>query len=258
MGIYGINILNEILINRWVMLGFIVFYGGFAVADIFRRHLLSKGAVYYVTMLLAPASLYSSVAAPTWGIMQYDEGWKIVLHVAAGIILFVLTAVVYIRGHIFPTEKNLNYNGQEKLVGAKRLIIIGIPSTIIYFAFSIVQLVIAINWLMDLGDGPIEVVKNLGVMLVGLLIPLINIIIIIMFILIGTQFVIWAAMLFMAFMQCLLISNGCIRYILTENKSKAQKALFIFLAIIPGVNFILGIRYLIIISNILKTEKKGV
>lgn len=250
------NILHEILMNRWVMLILILIYAGVAVGNIFRRNLLSKGAVFYITMFLTPAATYSSIAAPFWVVVTESEDWEKNLYLVGGIVLFLLSAFVYIRGHIFPTEKYADYGGQEKLIGARRLIITGTSGTLLYGVFSVIQLIIAIKFVLSIGDGPVEVLKNFGLMLVGLLIPLINIFMIILFVLMGTQFLIWAAILLMAFLQCILVTNGCIRYILTEDKSKPLKALFIVLALIPGVNIIMGIRYCVKISGIFKEQKE--
>ncbi|MCM1298226.1 MAG: hypothetical protein NC203_03285 [Firmicutes bacterium] len=258
----SINILNVILANKWVAVGLAVMYVGLIAADIFRRHLLSKGAVYYITVFLAPAAMYSAVAGAFMGFAE-AQGAKgeTALFVIIGVVLFLLSAAVYIRGHIYPTEKNRNYNGQEKLIGAKRLIITGMPSAVIYFVFSVIQLVIAVQWFIEFGgplasEGLIKLLQNLVGLILLLFIPLANIVVIAVLVLIGGQFLIWGAMLLMAFMQCLLVTNGCIRYTLTENKSKAEKVLFVILALIPAVNFILGIRYLIKISETLK-ERKG-
>lgn len=254
--ILSLNILHEVLLNRWVMLALILIYAGFSVTEIFRRHLLSKGAVFYVTMFLAPAAAYSSIAAPLWFAMTDNSDLEKVLYFIGGIVLFLLSAFVYIRGHIFPTEKNFDYGGQEKLIGARRLITVGALSALLYWIFSIIQLVIALNWVTALGDGPVEILKNFGALLIGLIIPFVNIFIIIYFIMLGTQFLIWAAILFMAFLQSLLVTNGCIRYILTEDRSRLQKALFIILALVPGVNIIMGIRYSVQISRIFKEQKE--
>lgn len=258
----SINLLNLVFSNKWVMLGMAVVYGGLVITDICRRHLLSKGAVYYITMFLAPAAMYSAVAGGFIGV-AYAEGvkWEMALFFIIGVVLFLLSAAVYIRGHIYPTEKSRNYSGQEKLIGAKRLIITGMPSAVIYFVFSVIQLVIAVQWLIEFGgplasEGLIKLLQNLVGLILLLFIPLANIVVIAVLVLIGGQFLIWGAMLLMAFMQCLLVTNGCIRYTLTENKSKAEKVLFVILALIPAVNFILGIRYLIKISETLK-ERKG-
>lgn len=250
------NILHEVLLNRWVMLALILIYAGFSVTEIFRRHLLSKGAVFYVTMFLAPAAAYSSIAAPLWIAMTDNSDLEKVLYFIGGIVLFFLSAFVYIRGHIFPTEKNFDYGGQEKLIGARRLITVGALSALLYWIFSIIQLVVALNWVMMLGNGLMPILGTLALLLFGLLIPIANIFIIIYFIMLGTQFLIWAAILFMAFLQSLLVTNGCIRYILTEDRSKLQKALFILLALVPGVNIIMGIRYSVQISRIFKEQKE--
>ena len=170
--------------------------------------------------------------------------------------LFIMTAVIYVRGNIFPTDKSSDYGGQTKLVGARRLIVLGTAGTVIYGVFTVIELVETINLIIILGDDPEKFFNHLLFLVVALLIPLINLMVLIYLIILGSQFLVFAAGVIMTMLQYVLIANGCIRYILTENRSKGEKALYIILALVPGVNIIMGIRYSVQISRILKEQKE--
>lgn len=250
----------QIVTNQFLMIivlvAMLLIFVGFAVCDIFKRHLLSKGAVLYITMLLAPLAAFIAIGEPFLFVITDNPTWQKVLVFVGGGVLFLAASVVYVRGNVFPTAKSSDYGGKEKLIGARRLIILGGIGTVLYGVFTVYQFVEALNLVLLWGENPTEFFNNLVFMLIGLLIPLINIIILMYLIILGSQLLVFASGVFMTSLQYVLIANGCIRYILTENRSKAEKALFILLALVPGVNIIMGIRYSVQISRILKEQKE--
>lgn len=249
------GIIGEIFINAWAMIILLLIFAGLSVPDIFRRHFLSKGAVLYIIMFLAPLAACISIGTAVLGVIGDNPVWKKILIFAGSAALFLISAVVYVRGHFYPTDKSADYGGQEKLIGARRLILIGLPSSLLYSALAVVILVEFITLVLPLLGGSLsDFLATVGTLLIGLLIPLFNIFVFIYLLLLGTELTYFGAALLMAFLQCLLITNGCIRYIVTENIGKVEKGLFIFLALFPGINFIMGIRYCVKISKILKKK----
>ena len=250
------EIMTNLVITITALIVLLLFFVGTAVCDIFKRHLLSKGAVYHITMLLAPLAAFAAVGVPLMFVLTQNPTWAKVLVFLGGIVLFIMTAVIYVRGNIFPTDKSSDYGGQTKLVGARRLIVLGTAGTVIYGVFTVIELVETINLIIILGDDPEKFFNHLLFLVVALLIPLINLMVLIYLIILGSQFLVFAAGVIMTMLQYVLIANGCIRYILTENRSKGEKALYIILALVPGVNIIMGIRYSVQISRILKEQKE--
>lgn len=252
---WGENIVNEILLSPWTAIIMLLIFVGFSIGNIFYKRLLSKGAVFYITMLLAPAAIYSSVGV--FLIIFFEQiPLKTVLANIGCAFLFSLSFFVYIRGHIFPAVKISDDAERERLIGSRRLVITGILGTLMCGTFSVFWLIDIITSLSVLGNGPLEILQTLGAFLVALLIPLINLIVVAYMLIVGSQFAIWAAVVFLAFLQCLLVTNGCIRYILTKNSSKLIKALLIIPTLIPGVNIIMGICYSVKITCIFKKQKK--
>lgn len=254
-------LLAEIMVNFYISITALVvlllFFLITAVCDLVkRRHLLSKGALYYITMMLVPVAAFAAVGVPMLFVIGDKPTWAKVLVFLGGMLLFLLSAVIYVRGNIFPTDKSSDYGGQAKLIGARRLIVLGEAGTVLYGIFTIVELVQTINLVMIWGDNPEEFFNNLLILLIALLIPLMNLIVLIYLIILGSQFLVFAAGVIMTMLQYVLIANGCIRYILTENRSKGEKALYILLALVPGVNIFMGIRYSVQISRILKEQKE--
>lgn len=250
------QIMTNSVITITALIVLLLIFVGFAVCDIFKRHLLSRGAVLYITMLLVPLAAFAAVGVPLMFVLTQSPAWAKVLVFLGGILLFLISAVIYVRGNVFPTDKSSDYGGQAKLIGARRLIVLGGAGTVLYGVFTIVELVETINLVMIWGDNPEEFFDHLLLLLIALLIPLMNLIVLIYLIILGSQFLAFAAGVIMTFLQYVLIANGCIRYILTENRSKAEKALFILLALVPGVNIFMGMRYFVQISRILREQKE--
>lgn len=248
-------IISETFISAWAMIILLLIFAGLSVPDIFRRHFLSKGAVLYITMFFAPLAVCISIGTAVLGVIGDNPAWKKILIFAGSAALFLISAVVYVRGHFYPTDKSADYGVQKKLIGARRLILIGLPSSLLYSALAVVILVEFITLVLPLLGGSLsDFLATVGTLLIGLLIPLFNIFVFIYLLMLGTELTYFGAALLMAFLQCLLITNGCIRYIVTENIGKVEKGLFIFLALFPGINFIMGIRYCVKISKKLKEK----
>lgn len=226
----------------------LIFYAAVVTADIFKRRLLSNAYVYYCTMLLSPVAAavsFLSVFAAT-GSGPDDD--KIVLYLVGRVIeaalLLILSAMVYIRGHIKPvddTSGQLAYadTQQVKISAAKRLILTGSLGAII---FGIIFILLFIALMMNFAWSVF--------ILLFLMIPGINVLVVLILlaaiILVGTYIGAQAAMVFSfgaaALLMSFLVTNGCIRYILTTDKSREQKIRLGFLTFIPIYNVFYGIN----------------
>lgn len=233
-------------------------YSVLVFADLFKRHLLSNTVIYWATMLLAPLAAVTAVSVPAAELLiefsNEEMRWgKIILLFFGGAALLLLTAVIYIRGHIVPLNKNSEkYGDNKKYFAAKRLIKVGYAGTLIYIApfivmsYEIISLIFAgasafANIIEE--DGLGTAVLWLLALLLGFLIPIVNIIFICVLFFLGIEFFVWGVTAAAVLLTNVLIANGCIRYIITTDMTKGQKALRIFLSLIPTVNIFLGIRY---------------
>lgn len=212
------------------------------VADLFKRHLLSNTAVYAVTMLLVPLSLVAAVGAFFASLGGTSIG-KIIFAILGCLGLFAVAATVYVRGNIFPVDKSIiersPYLDTAALYSARKLIAVGMAGNVIY---GILLLISAAEILMFVGLAVSSgAILFLPVLLLFLLVPFVNIFVILIFLVIGAEFVVLGVTAFMTLLPVIMIANGCIRYILTTDKTKGKKALWIFLSLIPVFNFGYGI-----------------
>lgn len=229
------------------------------IADLFKRHLLSNQIVYYVTMLLAPAAALAAVTVPIYSLFSGSSAVKIVFSFLGGILLLLTVGAVYVRGHIAPVDKN-EYGSNAGLAAVVRLIIAGDIGTALYGLLFIVGFVYIIRMI---GTAVEEFgYAELLCFVYLLFIPIFNLLII-LGILLQYGNVIAAGAATIAFVCILafaplfanaLTINGCIRYILTTDKTKGKKILFIILSLIPVFNIVYGIICLADISKKLRTD----
>lgn len=251
----------------------LLIYAGFAIADLFKRHLLSNVVVYWITMLLAPFAAAAAVAVPVIELLaalSNDEeqvNWgKIILLFIGGGALLLLVAAVYIRGHIAPLNKaSEKYGNNKKYFAAKRLIKVGYAGMLLYAVPFIIMSCVMIAFIST-GTvafsyifisaveeyGIIGIVYFIIMILAMFLIPIVNLVVICMLIFLGIQTTAWGITAAAVLLVNILIANGCIRYILTTDKTKLKKALWIFLSIIPAFNLVYGIICLTKINKCLK------
>lgn len=240
----------------WILLaGFLTL----CIADLFKRHLLSNKAVYCATMLLAPAAALAAVTAPIYSLTDGSSAVKIVLSFIGGILLILTVGAVYVRGHISPVDKN-EYGSNAGLAAVVRLIIVGEIGTALYGVLFIIGCADLFNML---GSAEIAFgLPELICMLYLLLIPIFNLIFILGLIigygdvlLLGAAIAAFVCLLaVMPIFANALTINGCIRYILTTDKTKGKKVLFIILSLIPVFNIVYGIICLADISKRLKSN----
>lgn len=237
-----------------IMAVLLLLYGSLVTADLFRRHLLSGGKVYTITMLLAPIAALVAIGTPLFPLLEagVNEGkgiFKALAILSGSVMLFLLALVIYIRGHISPIDKTSDiYGDRQKLYAVKRLIKVGYAGTAVYGLMTLA--VLAENLIILYGmykiteefwTGDVKDLLLIPMFLAALLIvPCFNIIGIIIIFFIGTEFAALGVTAFMTFLLNLLITNGCIRYILTTDKTKGQKAIFILLSFIPAFNIVYG------------------
>lgn len=245
----------------------LLIYAVLAIADLFKRHLLSNTVIYWITMLLAPLAAASAVAAPIAELLSETSNekmnWgKIILFFIGGAALLLLAAAVYIRGHIAPLNKaSENYGNNKKYFAAKRLIKVGCAGTLIYAVPFIVMSYEIIMFMLTGAAAFANVIVNGGIgeaVLLLLILPLLlfmpiaNVVIIFIICFLGIEFTVWGITAIAVLLADILISNGCIRYILTTDMTKGKKALWIFLSLIPVFNFVYGIKCLKKINSRLK------
>ncbi|MCH5349180.1 MAG: hypothetical protein J1E40_07645 [Oscillospiraceae bacterium] len=257
------------VILTWKIMAFLLLvFSALVIADLFRRHLLSNGAVYTITMLIAPIAALVAIGTPIFPLLEagVNDGkglFKALVILAGSVLLFLLAAVIYVRGHIAPIDKTLDiYGDQQKLFAMKRLIKVGYTGTAVYglmmIAFAVENIMIFYGILKVTNEiHPVTEAKDLVVILLFLaallVVPCFNIIGFIIVFIVGTEFAALFVSSFMAFLLNMLVANGCIRYILTTDKTKGQKAIFIFLSFMPAFNIVYGFMCLKKISQELKT-----
>lgn len=236
-----------ILSSRLTLAVFVIAYMALVIADLFKRHLLSNGFVYYLTVLFSPIAAISAVLALIDATLGGDRKFADMFFTLAGaVILIILTITIYIRAHIKPVDKTARRfeyasPGQIGISSAKRLIGTGTVGLVIFGFIAIYILVIAIEYIILLAS----VLPFVIVAIVLLFVPGINIfaafVLFCVAVASGAVLGVTGVALTMAMLMSFLVTNGCIRYILTTNKTKGQKALFIFLSFIPIYNVIYGI-----------------
>lgn len=246
---------------------FLALYLALAFADLFKRHLLSNGTVYYLTMFLAPAAVFSAVGTPVCALIYRESTAKIIFAFIGGTALLLVSAAVYIRGHILPIDKvQPRYEGSAAVSSAWRLIAAGLAGTLVYGVLTILNIGKFLEMIMsgvpELGLSSQEIIPTLFILAVLMLVPFYNLLIILgllieysSYLLIGAGvFVVITAFAVMTLLADFLVLNGCIRYILSTDKTKGKKVLFIILSIIPVFNIVYGF---ICLSNIAKKLKNS-
>ncbi|MBQ3162332.1 MAG: hypothetical protein IJC04_09445 [Oscillospiraceae bacterium] len=229
-------------INTLIFL--IAFLAVLLIADLFKRHLLSNPIVYAITMLMVPLALLVAVATPVWALVE-KTFLEAILYFALGILLLVLAAVIYIRGHIVPVNKSAvirKHDGNVSYYAAKRLIVTGSAISVVYGILLIVQS----GWLGSVfvsifGSDIVSIFQAAIFWLLLMLIPFINILVALIFLFLGAELLMLGIMTIMFLLPNMLVTNGCIRCIVHSDKTKLMKALFIVLSFIPVFNIIYGI-----------------
>lgn len=196
----------------------------FTAAGIFKRYFLSLPAVYHVSMLLSILMLIFSASVTT-------DGMSVEWYLNVNRAVLILSLAIYIRGHIFPLDLK-KYKEQKPLYAAKRLIFTGLLGIGVFALFAAVTYGKAVWEEMHYvpTETSFEDMSGIGDML---------------------AFIMFIAM---ACLAGLLVTNGCIRYILTADKTKGKKALYILLTFIPIFNIVYGVICLKKINKALKVN----
>ena len=244
------EMLFMILSSKITLTLLLIIYLSLMIADLFRRHLLSNSVVYNFTVLLSPLAFIVAVLSLVYSFMADNSFWYTSFTFIGSSALTVMAITVYIRGHIKPVDTSsaeLSYANPElvKLAKIKRLIITGTAGMVIFGFVFVCALVIAIEYFVDL----VIVSPLLLMCVIVLFIPYANIfaafVLLIVGLFYGTIIACLSTACVIVMLMSFLVTNGCIRYILTTNKTKGQKALFIFLSFIPIYNVIYGIHSLL-------------
>lgn len=187
-------------------------------AGIFKRDLLSRPVVYHISMLFS-IFLINNAA------FVIMDGTNVMSYLIASHVINILSLAIYIRGHIFPIYFDLEekYIGYKPLYAAKRLIFTGFLGVCLYTLLSACVFCYPFFLENDHEHG-----ENYAALIV-----------------LAT----FVFCIFMAVFAGLLITNGCIRYILTTDWKKGKKALFIILTFIPIFNVVYGVMCLKKISK---------
>lgn len=180
------------------------------IIGIFKRGFLSRPVVYHITVLFSIFLMNNSAFV----INDSNVEW----YVTVSYFINILSLIIYIRGHIFPINKNLDkYRGDPKLYAAKRLIFTGFLGVCLYTLLAVCVYCYALYYGSQQSNENHEK---------------------------------WALLyIYAKFFMCLvtsaaaglLITNGCIRYILTTDKTKGKKVLYIILTFIPIFNVVYGV-----------------
>ena len=178
--------------------------------EFFKRDFLTLPGVYHITMLFSIFSMNNAAFV----ILDYTN---VMSYLIASYVINILSLLIYIRGHIFPIYFDLDekYRDYKPLYAAKRLIFTGFLGVCLYTFLSACVLCYAFLMESDSEHG-----ENYA----GLII-----------------FATFIFCIFMTVLAGLLITNGCIRYILTTDKTKGKKALFIILSFVPIFNVVYGV-----------------
>ncbi len=251
-----------VLFWKWTPIIFFCVMLGLLIADLFKPHLLSKPAVYAVSMLIVPLAAVSAVCLPVVSIIGGTSFWvDLIIFGSISFALLIASAVIYIRGHVKPVIKEDFADNEERfrLCASKRLISVGIAGNILYGVFFAVSFVEGLAMIFLVSDSLLssgmtfkELMLLPFILLVFMMIPGANIIAAFLLMTVAAEFITLGITALMTMLFVLLIANGCIRYILTTDKTKGKKALWIFLSLIPAFNFIYGINCLTKINKRLK------
>lgn len=196
-----------------------------AVTDYFKRYFLSLPVVYHITMLLSIFTICNSA----WVTVN---GTNIMWYVAVSHITNILSLLVYIRGHILPINEHLDkYSAAPELYAAKRLIFTGILGVGLYTLLSAGVYCYSLYHAAQQRKYYYEHSEDYTALII-----------------LG----VFIFCIFMVALSGLLISNGCIRYILTTDTKKSKKARII-LSFVPVFNVVYGIICLKNMSKKLKS-----
>lgn len=223
------------------------------IADIIKRGLLSRLVIWSGFMLTAPVAAAYCVYAICMGVLfiggdlisvNFSNTGKAVVAILLSFAILIIMAVIYIRGHVKPIDKTSPFlrncdDKRLKFIGARRLVITGSIGTLIYFAATVVMLCFIFDLLWT--GNIIGTIKTQIVILILLLIPVINILVMIYYLFMGTYMAAVAFVGIMALFELALVINGCIRFTAASDKTKGMKALWIFLSFIPFFNIGYGI-----------------
>ena len=220
----------------------------FLIADLCKRGFLSRLVPWSGFMLTFPAAVCiccCSIFVCFAQLLANDgKGWLFKLF--CGILAIANLAIIlllYIRGHCKPCDsaapnfKDLP-DDVKTFKRARRLIITGAIGSVAYF---IIMAVILIKIAEPFWQGSlIETAKTLLIAALLIFVPVFGICFLLFYIGLGIMAGIAMSFGFFAFLENLLVANGCIRFILASDKTKGMKALWIFLSLIPAFNIIYG------------------
>lgn len=192
-----------------------------AVTDYFKRYFLSLPVVYHITMLLSIFVINNSA----WVLLN---GTNIMWYVIVSHIANILSLLIYIRGHILPINENLDkYSAAPELYAAKRLIFTGILGVCLYTLLSACVYCYSLYHAARQRQYGYEHSEDYAALII---------------------LAVFIFCILMTALAGLLISNGCIRYILTTDKTKSKK-MFIILTFVPVFNVVYGVMCLKKISK---------
>lgn len=218
-------------------------------ADLFKRHLLSNTAVYAITMLLVPAAAFSAVGTPLLSLIRdgSESVVTVIFSFIGGFALLAVTVTIYIRGHIKPVDKTKTTLSPRldtvSLYSSIKLIAVGMVGNVVYgvlLLISAAEIIIILGYAVYSG-----ILVYLPLLVLLLFVPIANLVVIFILLFVGAEFAVLGITAIMTLLPVLMIANGCIRYVLTTDKTKGKKVLWILLSLIPVFNFGYGIYCLV-------------
>lgn len=196
-----------------------------AVIGLFKRNFLSHSVVYPITMLL-------SIFFMCNGVLAISSGSNVLSYLIASHVIVILSLAIYIRGHIFPTNEDLDiYNVVSELNAAKRLIFTGFLGVCLYTILSVAVYCYSCYYAEHQRQIHYDHFEDYGALIIA---------------------VTFIFCIFMVAAAGLLVTNGCIRYILNTDRTEENKKRFILLTFIPIFNVVYGVICLKKISKRVK------
>lgn len=244
------NLDNLSLDNLCLAAVIIIFavYLTFLIADLCKRGFLSRLVPWSGFMLTFPAAVFICCCSLFVCFAQLiaDDGKGWLFKLLCGILAVANLAIIlmlYIRGHCKPWDsaaadfKDLPDN-EKTFKRARRLIITGAIGSAVYFTVMAVMLIKLFEpfWQGSL----IETAKTLLIAVLLIFVPVFGICFLLFYIGLGIMAGFAMSFGFFAFLENLLVANGCIRFVAASDKTKGMKALFIILSLIPAFNIIYG------------------
>ena len=179
-------------------------------AEFFKRFFLSLPVVYHITMLF-------SILVMTYSTLSLMSSMSRDFYWFASHVVRLLALAVYVRGNIFPINKELDkYCSAPELYAAKRLISTGILDVCLFTALAYIVFIYNQNQEFEYSPSGESIAAQLAYMILILCV-------------------------LMSALAGVLITNGCIRYINDTDKSGFKKNFRIFLTFVPVLNFFYGI-----------------